>query len=66
MHMRIPKLGPMAKSKFLSLRYSEELADRFQVLKNRPGGISKFIEDAVRKADITEAELEAVRVLKRG
>lgn len=64
--MRIPKLRAMAKSKFLSLRYSEELADRFQVLKNRPGGISKFIEDAVRKADITEAEFEAVRLLRRG
>jgi hypothetical protein len=55
----------MAKNKFLSLRYSEELEERFQVLKNRPGGISGFIEEAVRNADISDAELKAVRVLMR-
>lgn len=63
---KIPKLRRMGKCKTLSIRYSEEIAERFQVLKNRPGGISKFIEDCVRNADITEAELEAVRLLRRG
>lgn len=63
--MKNAKLRSMAKNKFLSLRYSEELEERFQVLKNRPGGISGFIEEAVRNADISDAELKAVRVLMR-
>ena len=60
------KLASMAnrkKSKTLTVWYRDDLEEKVQYLKMKPGGLTAFIENALDKLDIPEEELQAMRLL---
>ena len=57
------KLNGM-KTKTLTVRYRDDLEDKITLLKCRPGGVSKFVEDALDKLKVTDEELKALKVVR--
>lgn len=52
------------KTKSITMRYDESLADIVAVLKHRPGGVTKVFEAALRRVKITDEELAAVKLFQ--
>lgn len=44
------------------MRYDESLAEKVEVLKHRPGGVTKVFEDALRRVKVTDEEVAAAKV----
>ena len=47
----------------MTVWYRDELEEKVQYLKMRPGGLTKFIEDALDNLTIPADELKAMRLL---
>ena len=56
-------MAKRTKSKTLTVWYRDELEETVQWLKLKPGGLTAFVEDALSKVKIPEAELKAMRLL---
>ena len=63
--MRKKSKLPVMKTKTLNLRCSDKYADKLAILKLRKGGITGFFEGCLDKMEVTEEELEAVKLLRR-
>ena len=64
--MSTPKKSRFAgMSKTTTVRYPDDLEDKIQVLRCRPGGVSKFFVEAVRKLKVGDDEIAAARLLRR-
>ena len=55
---------PVMKTKTITMRYRDDLADKVELLKMRPGGCSKFFEDALDALQVTPEELKALKVIR--
>lgn len=53
---------PRMKTKSITMRYDESLAEKVEVLKHRPGGVTKVFEDALRRVKVTDEEVAAAKV----
>ena len=53
------------KTRSVTAFIPEELEEKVEVIKLRPGGITKLVEDAIRACKVTDDELAAVRLLHR-
>ena len=62
MPCRRSKLRVM-KTKTITMRYRDDLADKVNVLKMRPGGVSKFFEDSLDKLKVSDEEIKAMQLL---
>lgn len=64
---RFPAMGNehRKKKKAITIFYPDELIERLAVLKTRAGGVTAFFEKCIREADISKAELEAIRLLRK-
>ena len=51
------------KSKTMTVWYRDDLDEKVRYLKMRPGGLTKFIEDALDNLTIPADELKAMRLL---
>ena len=63
MKKKIPNL-PVMKTKTITMRYRDDLEDKITLLKCRPGGVSKFFEDALDALQVTPEELKALKVVR--
>ena len=52
------------KNKTLTIWIADDVADKVEILKCRPGGVTKFIEDRLREMPVTEQELAALKLLR--
>lgn len=64
--MSMPKKSKLPDmSKTTTVRYPDSLEDKIQVLRCRPGGVSRFFTEAVEKMKVTEQEIKAAKLLRR-
>lgn len=53
------------KTKILAIRYNDELTEKVEALKLRPGGITAFVEAALSKVKVSDDERRALQILKK-
>lgn len=56
-------MAKRTKSKTLTVWYRDDLEEKVQYLKMKPGGLTAFIEGALEKLKISDDELKAMRLL---
>lgn len=60
------KLSDVRKKKrTITVWIRDDLAEKVDVIKFRPGGLTAVVEDAIDKVEISDEELAAARLLRR-